>query len=254
MLVHMSDIHCGPRLERDILLQAIDEINDLEPDVIVVTGDLTENGLFDEFQKAKRYIQLLKCKHLLIGSGNHDSRTTGYRLFPSFFGEPSLAKEIKDVVLIGLNSSRPDQDSGEVGYRQRLWMNECLDKYAGRTKIVALHHHLMPVPDTGMEKNIISDAGDVLWSLISHGADLVLCGHRHRPWVWNMGKMNIVYAGTVSTNRLRGLYKNSYNIIEIKNSGIQASLKIVGGREVALNPKSIKTLKIAEQPMTECIL
>ena len=254
LLVHMSDIHCGPRFERDILLQAIDEINDLGPDVIVVTGDLTENGLFEEFQEAKRYIQLLKCKHLLIGSGNHDSRTTGYRLFPSFFGEPSLAKEIKDVVIIGLNSSRPDQDSGEVGYRQRLWMNECLDKYAGRTKIVALHHHLLPVPDTGMEKNIISDAGDVLWSLISHGADLVLCGHRHRPWVWNMGKMNIVYAGTVSTNRLRGFYQNSYNMIEIKNSGIQASLKIVGGREFTLNPKSLKTLKIAEQPITECIL
>ena len=250
----MSDIHCGPRFERDILLQAIDEISDLGPDVIVITGDLTENGLFNEFQEAKRYIQLLKCKHLLIGSGNHDSRTTGYRLFPSFFGQPSSAGEFKDVVLIGLNSSRPDQDSGEVGYRQRLWMKECLDKYADRTKIVTLHHHLLPVPDTGMEKNIISDAGDVLWSLISHGADLVLCGHRHRPWVWNMGKMNIFYAGTVSTNRLRGFYQNSYNIIEIKNSGIQASLKIVGGKEFTLNPKTIKTLKIAEQPVTECIL
>lgn len=254
LLVHMSDIHCGPRFERDILLQAIDEINDLGPDAIVITGDLTENGLFSEFQEAKRYIQLLKCEHLLVGSGNHDSRTTGYRLFPSFFGEPSSAREFKNVVLIGLNSSRPDQDSGEVGYRQRLWMKECLDKYADRTKIVALHHHLLPVPDTGMEKNIISDAGDVLWSLISHGADLVLCGHRHRPWVWNMGNMNIFYAGTVSTNRLRGFYKNSYNIIEIKNSGIQASLKIVGGKEFALNPKTIKTLKIPEQPMTECIL
>jgi len=237
-----------------MLLQAIDEISDLGPDAIVITGDLTENGLLDEFQEAKRYIRLLKCKHLLIGSGNHDSRTTGYRLFPSFFGEPSSAKEIEDVALIGLNSSRPDQDGGEVGYRQRLWMKECLDKYADRTKIVALHHHLLPVPDTGMEKNIISDAGDVLWSLISHGADLVLCGHRHRPWVWNMGRMNIFYAGAISTNRLRGFYQNSYNIIEIKNSGIQASLKIVGGKELALNPKSIKTLKIAEQPTTECIL
>jgi len=69
-----------------------------------------------------------------------------------------------------------------------------------------------------------------------------------------MGRMNIFYAGAISTNRLRGFYQNSYNIIEIKNSGIQASLKIVGGKELALNPKSIKTLKIAEQPTTECIL
>jgi 3',5'-cyclic AMP phosphodiesterase CpdA len=226
-----------------MLLQAIDEINDLAPDVVIVTGDLTEDGLVDEFQEAKRHLQLLKCKHVIVGSGNHDSRTTGYRLFPRFFGEPSSVTEIKNAVLITLNSSRPDLDGGEVGYRQRLWMKGCLDKYSDRFKVVAFHHHLIPVPDTGMEKNMVSDAGDVLWSLISYGVNIVLCGHRHRPWMWNIGKLNIIYAGAASTNRLRGFYQNSYNIIQIENRKIKAGLKVIGGKEYDLNPAFIKTLK-----------
>jgi Icc protein len=243
LLVHLSDVHCGPRFEGKILQQAIDEINSLAPDVVVVTGDLTEDGLVDEFQEAKRYLRLLKCKHVVVGSGNHDSRTTGYRLFPRFFGDPSSVTEIKDAVLIVLNSSRPDQDCGEVGYRQRLWMRDCLDKYSDRFKVVAFHHHLIPVPDTGMEKNMISDAGDVLWSLVSRGVDMVLCGHRHRPWIWNIGSLNIIYAGAVSTNRLRGFYQNSFNIIQIKNRRIKASLKVIGGKKSDLSTTSIKTLK-----------
>jgi 3',5'-cyclic-AMP phosphodiesterase len=243
LVVHLSDIHCGPKFQGRTLQKAIDEINGLTPDLVVVTGDLTEDGLLEEFQEAKRYLQQLRCKRIVIGSGNHDARTTGYRLFSSLFGEPSSVTEIQNTVIINLNSSRPDQDGGEIGYRQRLWLKECLDKYKDRLKIVTFHHHLIPIPDTGMEKNMIFDAGDVLWTLISHEADVVLCGHRHRPWLWEAGKLRIIHAGAVSTNRLRGFYQNSYNIVRIENGEIQAHLKIVGEQKVDLNPACLKNLK-----------
>jgi 3',5'-cyclic AMP phosphodiesterase CpdA len=243
LVVHFSDIHCGPKFQGRTLQKAVDEINFLAPDLVAITGDLTEDGLFEEFQEAKRYLQLLRCKQIVISSGNHDARTTGYRLFPDFFGEPSSVTEIKNTVIISLNSSRPDQDGGEIGYRQRLWLKECLDKYKGRFKVVTFHHHLIPIPDTGMEKNMVCDAGDVLWSLISHGADVLLCGHRHRPWIWSTGKLKIIHAGAVSTNRLRGFYKNSYNIIRIENDEVQAYLKIVGEQRLDLDPACIKNLK-----------
>jgi 3',5'-cyclic AMP phosphodiesterase CpdA len=243
VMVHLSDVHCGPKFQGKILQKAIDEINALAPDVIVVTGDLTEDGLFEEYQEANRYLRLLQCRNVVIGSGNHDARTTGYRLFPDFFGEPTKVTEIKDTVIITLNSSRPDQDGGEIGYRQRVWLRECLDKYKDKFKIVAFHHHLMPIPDTGMEKNMISDSGDVLWTLVSHDADVILCGHRHRPWSWSTCNLRIFYSGAVSTNRLRGFYLNSYNIVRIRNNQVKASLKIVGQQEVSLNPRRLKELK-----------
>ncbi|NIR86546.1 metallophosphoesterase [Candidatus Bathyarchaeota archaeon] len=243
LIVHMSDLHCGPRLRRQILQNAIDEINDIGPDIVVVTGDLTEEGLVTEFQEARRYLDQLKCKRLIVGSGNHDSRTTGYLLFPKFFGEPSSVTELEDVLIVMLNSSRPDRQDGEIGYNQGLWMRRQLGAIDCSFKLIALHHHLIPVPDTGMEQNIVSDAGDLLWTLTSSGVDLVLCGHRHRPWIWELGNLPVIHAGTVSTDRLRGFYENTYSIINIEDSKIAAYLKIPGGEKHEFNRDSIKAAK-----------
>jgi Icc protein len=94
---------------------------------------------------------------------------------------------------------------------------------------VAIHHHIIPVPDTGADQITIIDAGDVLRSLTKSHTNLVLCGHRHRPWRWQIEKMQVVHAGSVSCEKLRGFFCNSYNVIQIKNSTISPKLKIVGG-------------------------
>jgi len=60
-------------------------------------------------------------------------------------------------------------------------------------------------------------------------ANLVLCGHRHRPWKWQIEKMQVIHAGSISCERLRGFFLNSYNVTQIKNKKINAKLKIVGG-------------------------
>ncbi|MBS7636433.1 metallophosphoesterase [Candidatus Bathyarchaeota archaeon] len=240
--MHISDLHCGPKLKEEMLLEAIDEINELNPEVVIVTGDLTEDGLIEEFREAKRYLALIKCKRLIVGSGNHDARTTGYLLFPKFFGNPSSVAHVDGVSIIMLNSSRPDRDDGEIGYNQGLWMKSQLENCVNNFKIAALHHHLIPVPDTGMERNIVSDAGDFLWTLTKHNVNLVLCGHRHRPWLWTLGKLIILHAGTVSTNRFRGFYQNTYNIIEIENSAVTAKLKVVGGQECPFERLPIEAL------------
>jgi|GEM_PF-7070472 len=68
----------------------------------------------------------------------------------------------------------------------------------------------------------------------------VLCGHRHRPWIWTLGGLTVIHAGTISTNRLRGFYQNTYNIIRIENGKVSASLKVVGGQECALDQGAIE--------------
>ena len=51
-----------------------------------------------------------------------------------------------------------------------------------KIKIIAMHHHLIAIPDTGTDKIIIVDAGDTLRACLQLGVDLVICGHKHRPW------------------------------------------------------------------------
>ncbi len=231
LLVQISDLHCGQMFRRETLRTAIKEINALSPDVVLVTGDLTENGLISEFQTASKELRKLRTEKILYVSGNHDYRSTGYLLFKEFFSF-SQVTEMDDGVIVILSSARPDRDDGEVGHRQNLWLENTLEKYKDKVKIVAIHHHIIPVPDTGADQITIVDAGDVLRSLIKSKVDLVLCGHRHRPWRWKIEDMLVVHAGSVSCEKLRGFFCNSYNVLKIEKKKIDAKLKIVNGNYV----------------------
>jgi len=228
LIVQISDVHCGPLFNGETFSAAMKEVNALSPDSVVLTGDLTENGILSEFKMAAEELKKLKAKKVIFVSGNHDYRSTGYLIFKQFFPFNQVT-EIGDAVIIVLSSARPDRDDGEVGHRQNLWLENTLAKYKNRVKIVAIHHHIIPVPDTGADQITIVDAGDVLRSLIKSKVNLVLCGHRHRPWKWQIEKMQVVHAGSVSCEKLRGFFCNSYNVIEIRNKKVNAKLKIVGG-------------------------
>jgi len=234
LLVQISDIHCGPIFLKETFRAAVKEINEMSPDVVLVTGDLTENGLTSEFKMAARELEKLKTEKIIYVSGNHDYRSTGYLLFKEFFPF-SQVTELDDVVVTVLSSARPDRDDGEVGHRQNLWLESTLMKYKNKMKIVAIHHHVIPVPDTGADQITVIDAGDVLRSLIKSKVNLVLCGHRHRPWRWRMEETLVVHAGSVSCEKLRGFFCNSYNVVTIKKNEVDAKLKIVGGGFVDFN-------------------
>ena len=81
---------------------------------------------------------------------------------------------------------------------------------------MALHHHVIPIPKTGRERNVLTDAGDVLKTLTDHEVDLVLAGHKHVPNIWKMNNTLFVNAGSLSSNKLRGDDKNSYNVLLVK--------------------------------------
>lgn len=250
-LVQISDLHIGGLFKQDTFDIMVDEINnDLKPDVIIVSGDLTDDGLILQFEQAQNEIKKLKCNNLIIFPGNHDYRHTGYLLFKKFFPNAGTdgpkVYELKNdnnedqtVVLTTIGTAIPDRDEGEVGHRQNLWLNNILRKYTNKqiTKIVAMHHHLIAIPDTGYTNVVgISDAGDVLRTCLKNNVDLVICGHKHRPWLWNLGTMKIAYAGTACSWRYRGVFEDTYNIIDIyEDNKIDIDIKIVNGKRIPLS-------------------
>jgi len=233
--------------QKENFRQAIKEINTMKPDAVLVTGDLTEDGLKSQFETAVAELKKLKTEKTIFVSGNHDYRSTGYLLFRQCFPFTQVT-EIDDTVIIVLSSARPDRDDGEIGHRQNLWLEHTLAKYKNKTKIVAIHHHIVPVPDTGADQITVIDAGDVLRSLTKSKVNLVLCGHRHRPWRWKIEDILVVHAGSVSCEKLRGFFCNSYNVIKIKKNKIDARLKIVNGEFVEFDEilKRREVLKASE--------
>jgi Icc protein len=222
-------LHFGPEFQTAVFEQAVDEINDLEPDVLVASGDLTENGLVSQYRNAKRALDMLKCKKRVFCSGNHDYRSTGYLLFKEFFPSRPILKA-DGVIFAVISTARPERNEGEVGHRQVLWLEETFSKVKKSMKIAVIHHHLIQVPDTGPDNIPVIDAGDTLRTIIECKVRLVLGGHRHRPWRWNVGGTQIIHAGTLSSERTRGFYVHSYNLIEVSRDNIDARLKIVGSK------------------------
>jgi len=219
VIAQISDLHCGSPLHIPSLAnRVVDELNELAPDIVMVTGDLTDMGFRAEFKQAHRLLQRIECERQVVLIGNHDARNVGDVHFEELFGARRRELELEGMRIIGLDSSEPDLDSGRIGRNLYLWLEERFALDPAEFKVVAMHHHLVPVPGTGRERNIVHDAGDLLRVLADNGVDLVLCGHKHVPNVWRLEDMLIINAGTCCTHRLRGKVRPSYNIIEIRDN------------------------------------
>ncbi|HHY00556.1 MAG TPA: metallophosphoesterase [Methanothermobacter sp.] len=236
-IVHISDFHVGSiSFQEDLLLQSVDIINDLAPDVTIMTGDLTENGYYIEMEQAAKYLEMIKSS-LMVVPGNHDARHVGDQCFRELIRDRyGCLQNLDGIKIMGLDSSEPDLNYGKVGRAQQAWMESQLDDAYSKDMqtIIALHHHIIPVPRTGRERNVLSDAGDILYSIIKKDADIVLSGHKHVPHVWMVQNTAFSTAGTVSSLKLRGKDPASFNTVNIDDDNIEIFLNTADGKTSCL--------------------
>lgn len=221
VVAHISDLHVeSENYSRGLEERLVGYIGELRPDVVVVTGDLTDNGYVHEYCAAVRLLSRLKTRRILVVPGNHDSRNMGHVVFERVFGTRFPFLCYRDICIQGVDSSEPDIDDGHIGRLAYDLVAERL-KDRGRLRIVALHHHLIPVPGTGRERNIPIDAGDFLRVLIDLKVNIVLSGHKHVPWMWSLNGMLILHAGTATTYRLKAGIPPSINILYIRGVEVE---------------------------------
>jgi 3',5'-cyclic-AMP phosphodiesterase len=238
LIAQLSDIHVGgARYREELLRTAIEEINAAGPDLVVIAGDLTDDGYPDQYPLAEQELAAISAEHIVRVPGNHDARNVGYLLFEDTFGARDSRLRFEcaglDVALIGVDSSKPDIDEGEIGREHYGWIEEGFTDDTD-LRIFVCHHHLVPVPGTGRERNQVLDAGDVLALLRRCSVDLVLSGHRHVPYVWPLAGILLVHSGTVSTLRTRGFPQPAYNLLRIESGRIAVELCVPGGERWSL--------------------
>jgi 3',5'-cyclic-AMP phosphodiesterase len=221
-IAHLSDLHCGEQyFEPSLLERAIAEINELDPDIVICSGDLTTFGFKHEYQLARQYLDKIECESLVVIPGNHDSRNVGYVHFEELVGERNRVLRKGGVTVVAVDSTEPDLDHGQIGRGRYAWIeHEFAAEPADLLRVFVLHHHLLPVPGTGRERNVVYDAGDVIECLLRAGVQLVLSGHKHVPYAWRLEDLFVVNTGTVSSLRLRGHSRPCYNVIEINGSHV----------------------------------
>ena len=69
-IVHLSDLHFG-RVNEALLTPLVEAVRALAPDVVVVSGDLTQRARAAEFQQAQEFLSRLPGPQIVV-PGNHD--------------------------------------------------------------------------------------------------------------------------------------------------------------------------------------
>ena len=99
--------------------------------------------------------------------------------------------------IVSVDSTEPDLDNGLIGRGRYPWIEERFAGHDAFLRIFVLHHHLLPVPGTGRERNVVHDAGDTLECLQRADVHLVLSGHKHVPYAWRLENLFVVNVGAM---------------------------------------------------------
>lgn len=197
-ILHLSDLHivAAPKLvggrvdTRAALARAVDRIVAILPqiapvDLLLITGDLTDDGLPADYDTLKALLAPLTLP-LAVIPGNHDAREHLRAAFATTPGMPDAGpvqwcRDLGDIRLIGLDTLTEGQSGGRLGPDALNWLAEQLAKAPERPAMVALHHPPFATGIGFMDGIGLSDAAEFAQVLAGHRAEIrMVCGHVHR--------------------------------------------------------------------------
>jgi 3',5'-cyclic AMP phosphodiesterase CpdA len=236
-LVHLSDLHFGT-VRQEIVLPLLSLLERIQPDLIAVSGDLTQRARREQFAAARDFLDAIPFPKIIV-PGNHDVplynlfarfalKLTRYRRYISDDLEPFYKDA--EIAVLGINTARSATfKGGRVNSRQVARMQERLGSINGVTKIVVTHHPF-DLPEAYPDKALVGRARRSMQQLASSGIDLFLAGHLHiglsEPTAlrFQIGGRSplMIQAGTALSSRVRG-EANSFNVIRIEHPNISVS-------------------------------
>lgn len=229
-LIHLSDLHFGTNApELTLLLQKT--IDELSPDMVIISGDFTQTAVASEFAEARAFLDALKFPWFSI-PGNHD--ISRYDMFERFTNPYKsyrrwISKDIqpvfhgKGVCVAGINTARRivphwNWAHGAISKDQTEWLAAQYATQPDAVKVCVMHHPVWRAVEMQLH-TIVFGGREALEALKRMKVNLVLSGHVHHAAVLTMpvdekSKIVFVSASTALSSRLRG-QKNGFNIIDI---------------------------------------
>lgn len=221
-IAHLSDPHFGTE-QPHLVPQLLQALAALAPDVIVLSGDLTQRARRRQFATAQAFVASCPAPVLCI-PGNHDMPLENlfarlrhpFRGYQRAFG-PDLEPVIdtRAAIIAGVNTANPHVwKDGRITPAQLDRLGEIFAQAGPRHRIVALHHP--PVPPLG-EAPSLAGAQAAITALSRIGVDLVLSGHLHFSHAAPLAsapRILAVQAGTCLSNRTRQ-DGNAFTLIDL---------------------------------------
>ena len=233
-IVHLSDLHFG-RVNPLLVDPVIKSVNELGPNIVAISGDLTQRARSYQFKEARSFLDALPKPQIVV-PGNHDvplhnvfarflQPLTKYKRYITDDLQPTYEDE--EVVIVGVNTARSLVVKG--GRINEVQVGRLRDKFCSlgsEVVKVVVTHHPFDLPEGHDERDLVGRAQMAMTGLAECGADLFLAGHLHISHTGHTKRYNIhghsalvVQAGTATSTRERG-EANSFNLLRIAHPEI----------------------------------
>jgi 3',5'-cyclic AMP phosphodiesterase CpdA len=228
-IVHLSDLHFG-RVNPSLIDPLIRTVREVGPNVVAISGDLTQRARSHQFQQARTFLDALPKPQIIV-PGNHDiplhnvfarflEPLTKYKRYITDDLQPVYEDE--EVVIVGVNTARSLVfKGGRINESQVGRLREKFCSLENGVVKVVVTHHPFDLPEGYDERALVGRARMAMTGLAECGADLFLAGHLHVSHTGHTKRYNIsghsalvVQAGTATSTRERG-ETNSFNLLRI---------------------------------------
>lgn len=210
-IVHISDLHFGPRHWEGDDQVLLEKINSFDADLVINTGDSTTDGLEDEYAAAGLFLAGIKCKDVISTIGNHDKRNMrSHELFQKYiyqskiisipetvktskkhlflnreitkvgenFTDVNFIKSIsingQSILIINIDSNELYSDDGFVEKAVLDVVSEQIHQTEYDLPLLMTHHSIL-----GTDEHPLKNSSILIDFVLKHKFEYVFCGHTH---------------------------------------------------------------------------
>jgi 3',5'-cyclic AMP phosphodiesterase CpdA len=235
-LVHLSDLHFG-RVDPELLAPLRALVHQVAPDVVVVSGDLTQRAKSEEFEEARAFLDTLPGPQIVV-PGNHDISL--YNVLRRFLAPLDRYKRYitddlspvfidDEIAVLGVNTARSlTFKDGRVNEEQVAQITTQLAGLAPDITRIIVTHHPFDLPQSFDDDDLVDRAPMAMQAFAESGVDVLMAGHLHASHAGNTSDRYamseyaalVIQAGTATSTRGRG-ETNSFNVVRIERERVE---------------------------------
>ena len=240
-LLHLSDLHFG-RIDPATLGPLLATAKEIRPDLVIVSGDLTQRARRRQFRDAREFLAALPKPQIIV-PGNHDvplynvalrfvDPLANYRRYITDDLEPYYRDD--EIAVAGINTARSlTFKGGRINERQVVRVRERLCALPETVARVIVTHHPFDMPEGHLESDLVGRARMAMEAFVACGADVIASGHLHVSHTTHTAiryklpgrSALVVQAGTATSTRERG-EPNSFNVLAIERARISVERRV----------------------------